>query len=53
MNQRENRENIENACEAEAKPTSTLLVALYWLFVGLPLVWGIYHTVLQAAQLFR
>jgi len=50
MNQ---RERGENACEAEVKPTPMLLLAIYWLFVGLPLAWGIYHTVLQAAQLFR
>ncbi len=29
------------------------LVVLFWLVVGVPLAWGIYRTVLQAAQLFR
>jgi hypothetical protein len=35
------------------RATPALLVAAYWLLVAVPLAWGVYHTVLQATQLFR
>lgn len=51
MNQQD-KGSSPNSSESEA-PTPALVVALFWLFVGLPLAWGIYHTVAQATQLFR
>lgn len=32
-------------------PTSPLLVVLAWLVVGVPLAYGLYQTLLKAAQL--
>jgi hypothetical protein len=29
------------------------LVALAWLLVGVPLLWGVWNTLLKAAALFR
>ncbi|HXX66421.1 MAG TPA: hypothetical protein VEK07_04515 [Polyangiaceae bacterium] len=36
-------------------PGATVVVRLMaaWLFVGVPLAWGIYATLQKAAQLFR
>ena len=33
--------------------SSTVLVALAWLAVGLPLAWGVYRTVLSVAKFFH
>ena len=30
-----------------------LRLAIYWLIVGIPLVWGIFATLLKTADLFR
>lgn len=30
-----------------------VLVVLFWLFVGVPLSCGVYHTLLQAIKLFE
>ncbi|MFT0547249.1 MFS transporter small subunit [Allopusillimonas ginsengisoli] len=29
------------------------LVAVFWLYVGIPLVWGIWETLIKAAALFQ
>jgi hypothetical protein len=29
------------------------LVAIFWLFVGIPLAWGVWNTVAKALVLFR
>jgi hypothetical protein len=34
-------------------PTSPLQLALAWGFVGIPLLWGIYGTLLNAMKLFQ
>ncbi|WFP51337.1 hypothetical protein PL263_04745 [Methylomonas sp. EFPC3] len=34
------------------QPTSPLLVALFWLYVLLPLAWGVWSTVKKALALF-
>ena len=34
------------------KKTSAGLVAAAWIFVSIPLGWGVYNTVLSAAKLF-
>ena len=38
--------------QTEAK-SSIAVVALAWLLVGLPLLWGVSQTLLQTAQLFK
>jgi len=38
---------------SESKTTSSVLVALAWLLVGIPLAWGIYRTLRSAIVLFR
>jgi hypothetical protein len=37
--------------EASA-PSSTATVALAWLAVGIPLIWGVWQTLISAAKLF-
>jgi hypothetical protein len=39
--------------QPERSATSPWVVALAWLAVGLPLLWGIWQTVKKAAVLFR
>jgi hypothetical protein len=36
-----------------ATPTSPLRVALAWAVVGAPWLWGIWHTLENAAKLFQ
>lgn len=38
---------------AEPRAGSWLLVALAWIAVGIPLLWGVGMTLKKAAQLFR
>ena len=38
--------------EAADRPTSTILVVLAWLLVGVPLAYGLYETIIEAMQLF-
>jgi hypothetical protein len=35
------------------RPSSSLELVAAWILVGVPLVWGVYNTVLNAAALFR
>jgi len=37
----------------EAKPSSAATIALAWLVVIIPAAWGVYNTVLRAANLFK
>jgi hypothetical protein len=39
--------------EPGPKPGSWLLVAVAWLLVGIPLLWGIWTTLEKAVVLFR
>jgi hypothetical protein len=34
-------------------PTNKLLMALFWLYVTIPLVWGVANTLTQAIKLFH
>jgi hypothetical protein len=34
-------------------PTIAVKLALAWLFVGIPLAWGVYNTILNALKLFQ
>ena len=36
-----------------AKPTSPLLLLLFWLYVAAPLAWGVWSTVKKALALFQ
>ncbi|MCC3159790.1 hypothetical protein LJ737_21290 [Hymenobacter sp. 15J16-1T3B] len=36
-----------------AEPSSNLKVALAWLYVGVPLLWGITQTFIKALALFK
>jgi hypothetical protein len=36
-----------------AKKDYTVQVILAWLLVGIPLVWGVWNTLLSAMQLFQ
>ncbi len=39
--------------EEQRVTTSPVSVALAWLVVVIPAVWGVYNTVLRAAKLFQ
>ena len=39
--------------EMEHQETTTLQLVLAWGFVGVPLVWGVFQTLLNALQLFQ
>ncbi len=36
-----------------ARQSVTVRIALAWLFVGLPLAWGVWKTLLNATKLFH
>lgn len=38
---------------AEAPKTNTALIVLAWCGVGIPLLWGVYQTLLKAVSLFQ
>jgi hypothetical protein len=37
----------------QAHPTNKGLLAIFWLYVLIPLVWGVTNTLLQAVKLFH
>jgi hypothetical protein len=41
------------ASAASTSPSSPALITLFWLFVGIPLAWGVYVTLEKAFVLFR
>jgi hypothetical protein len=38
---------------AEQTKSSPLLILLAWIFVGIPLSWGVYNTVRNSMKLFQ
>ena len=34
------------------KKTNPLLIALFWIYVTVPLAWGVYMTLIDASKLF-
>ena len=40
------------SAQESVKKTSPLVVVLFWLYVTIPLAWGVYDTILKAAKLF-
>jgi hypothetical protein len=45
--------NADLAEYHNAKKTSPMLVLLAWLFVGIPLIWGVSQTFKNALNLFK
>lgn len=37
----------------QSQPSSPLLVLVFWLYVGIPLAWGVFSTFHKAMALFR
>ena len=38
---------------ADATPTNKLLLGVFWIYVLVPLAWGVVNTLLQATKLFH
>ena len=38
---------------ADVRPSSTAIIALAWIIVGVPLGWGVYKSALNAVKLFQ
>ncbi|MBW0450687.1 oxalate:formate antiporter [bacterium M00.F.Ca.ET.228.01.1.1] len=34
-------------------PTNKVMIAVFWLYVMVPLAWGVYNTLSQAMKLFQ
>jgi hypothetical protein len=43
----------EDERSPEGRPGQWGLVVLVWVLVGVPLLWGVWNTLLKAAALFR
>jgi hypothetical protein len=43
----------EDERSREGRPGQWGLVVLAWVLVGVPLLWGVWNTLLKAAALFR
>jgi len=43
----------ETASPGTTSGRQTLLVALAWIYVGIPLAWGVTQTVIKSIALFR
>jgi hypothetical protein len=37
----------------DAKPTNPVLIIVFWLYVGIPLAWGVWSTLQKAMALFQ
>lgn len=44
--------NHYSSAEA-SKPTNPLLIVVFWLYVGVPLAWGVWSTLQKATALFH
>ena len=45
---------MENKSTEEiVKKTNPIVVVLFWIYVTIPLAWGIYNTLLRTAHLFN
>ena len=45
--------NLSDNSHAQDGTGSAVPVALAWIFVGIPLSWGVYQTLLNAMKLFQ
>ena len=43
----------ESKHQDDVSDANTLKLVLAWSFVGIPLIWGVYNTLAQAALLFK
>jgi hypothetical protein len=39
--------------ELKAAPTNKLLLGVFWIYVLVPLAWGVINTLVQATKLFH
>jgi hypothetical protein len=46
-------DNVQSEAPATAGAGSTLLLVVSWLWVGVPLVWGVLETLRTSLALFR
>ncbi|HWU99311.1 MAG TPA: oxalate:formate antiporter [Oxalicibacterium sp.] len=44
--------NHYSSAEA-SQPTNPLLIVAFWLYVGIPLAWGVWSTLQKATALFH
>lgn len=42
-----------SAAATEARPTNLATIIAFWLFVSIPLGWGVWETLVKAAQMFK
>jgi hypothetical protein len=45
--------NLSDNPHAQDAASSAVQVALAWIFVGIPLAWGVFQTLLNAMKLFQ
>lgn len=45
--------NTHYSTTEEVRPTNPILMVIFWLYVGIPLVWGVSSTLQKAAALFQ
>ena len=45
--------NSDTTHTLESTPTNKPLMAIFWLYVLIPLAWGVINTVVQALKLFH
>lgn len=43
---------MKETSQQEVEKTPVIMIALAWLFVSIPLMWGIYQVVLKSLPLF-
>jgi hypothetical protein len=46
-------DNVRRKAQATPAPGNTLLLVVSWLWVGVPLLWGVSETLLTSMALFR
>ena len=45
---------MENkSAQAPVQKTNPVLIILFWIYVTVPLAWGVYNTLLKTADLFE
>jgi len=42
-----------NSTQEAVKKTNPIVVVFFWVYVAIPLGWGIYNTLLKTADLFN
>lgn len=45
--------DMANATDPQVATTSKPLIGVFWLYVALPLAWGVINTLIQATKLFH